>query len=370
MTSRFRDTETGTVVCMDCGRELVSPAEQRYHRDYASHLHMDTEKPPVAEAGDSSALSGVAPQSASGTDAIPEMLQKSTFMPAGAFRTSDHMYYFNGQGPVPGATSVLDILSKPALITWKAQEAVRAVLADPDTYVVSTDDPTYQSGMSERVNAALSVADQQRDTAAKLGSSIHLLADMTSREVPCDLCGGSGWITGTDPCGKCAAERAQKGFHVSDKEMPYLDAWKRFMAFLEAQGGRIVSSEHMVWSANGYGGTYDLIIEWQEKLWLLDIKTSKGYYPEYGLQLAAYQWADFIILEGDPSTYSMPEIHHAGVLHLRPDQYPDTGWRLVEYPITYEKDYMSFLGALEVYRWRKEGRFLKSVLNPVTGTAT
>jgi len=258
------------------------------------------------------------------------------------------MYYFNGQGPVPGATSVLDILSKPALITWKAQEAVRAVLADPDTYVVSTDDPTYQSGMSERVNAALSVADQQRDTAAKLGSSIHLLADMASR----------------------GAESGSEGFQVSDKEIPYLDAWKRFMAFLEAQGGRIVSSEHMVWSANGYGGTYDLIIEWQEKLWLLDLKTSKGYYPEYGLQLAAYRWADSIILEGDPSTYSMPEIHHAGVLHLRPDQYPDTGWRLIEYPITYEKDYMAFLGALEVYRWRKEGRFLKSVLNPVTGTAT
>jgi hypothetical protein len=55
----------------------------------------------------------------------------------------------------------------------------------------------------------------------------------------------------------------------------------------------------------------------------------------------------------------MPEIHKAGVLHLRPDQYPDTGWRLIEYPITYEKDYMTFLGALEVYRWRKEGRFLK-----------
>ena len=103
-------------------------------------------------------------------------------------------------------------------------------------------------------------------------------------------------------------------------------------------------------------------------LWLLDIKTSKGYYPEYGLQLAAYRWADSIILEGNPSPWPMPVIHHAGVLHLRPDQYPDTGWRLIEYPITYEKDYMSFLGALEVYRWRKEGRFLKSVLNPVTGT--
>jgi hypothetical protein len=202
---------------------------------------------------------------------------------------------------------------------------------------------------------------------------------MVSREVPCDLCGGSGWITGTDSCGRCAAERAQKGFQISEREMPYLDAWRGFLSFLEAQEGRIVSSEHMVWSLNGYGGTYDLIVELQNKtpedrhvrqndLWLLDIKTSKGYYPEYGLQLAAYRWADSIILEGNPTPYPMPEIHRAGVLHLRPDQYPDTGWRLIEYPITYEKDYMTFLGALEIYRWRKEGRFLKSVLNPVTGT--
>jgi len=339
---RYRDSgDFPTVVCIDCGAELDN-SQTKEHNLIHDQLK-DTENRSLAEGERSSALSGVAPQSASNGNDIPAALQKSTFMPAGAFRTSDHMYYFNGEGPVPGATSVLDILSKPALITWKAQEAARAMYRwwwEHQGEPIPTE--------TELVNEALSVADQQRDTAAKLGSSIHLLADMASRGAVSD----------------------SEGFHVSDKEIPYLDAWKRFMAFLEAQGGRIVSSEHMVWSANGYGGTYDLIVEWQEKLWLLDIKTSKGYYPEYGLQLAAYRWADSIILEGDPSTYSMPEIHHAGVLHLRPEQYPDTGWRLIEYPITYEKDYMSFLGALEVYRWRKEARFLKSVLNPVTGTVT
>ena len=345
---RYRDSgDFPTVVCIDCGAELDN-SQTKEHNLIHDQLK-DTENRSLAEGERSSALSGVAPQSASNGNDIPAALQKSTFMPAGAFRTSDHMYYFNGQGPVPGATSVLDILSKPALITWKAQEAAKAMLGIAlDGELIDYKSYDYKAAVEKFVPQALSIADEQRDTAAKLGSSIHLLADMASR----------------------GQESAQDGFQVSDKEIPYLDAWKRFMAFLEAQGGRIVSSEHMVWSANGYGGTYDLIVEWQEKLWLLDIKTSKGYYPEYGLQLAAYRWADSIILEGDPSTYSMPEIHHAGVLHLRPEQYPDTGWRLIEYPITYEKDYMSFLGALEVYRWRKEARFLKSVLNPVTGTVT
>jgi hypothetical protein len=329
--SRYRDTEDGMVICIEHGTELLP----RQVDDHTLVFHPDTENRSLAEGERSSALTGVAPQSVSSEQVIPEALQKSTFLPAGAFRTSDHMYYFNGDGPVPGATSVLEVLSKPALVTWKAQETARALwryVTDPLEWP-----PQKMPTETEVVNWALQEADKQRDTAAKLGSSIHLLADMVSR----------------------ASESPVEGFHVSEQEKPYLEAWRQFLGWLSLSGGKIVSSEHMVWSLNGYGGTYDLIIEWQGQLWLLDIKTSKGYYPEYGLQLAAYRWADSIILEGNPTPYPMPEIHKAGVLHLRPDQYPDTGWRLIEYPITYEKDYMTFLGALEVYRWRKEGRFLK-----------
>lgn len=294
-----------------------------------------TPKTALAE-GAENGLAGVAPASV----ATPTVVDLSSVLPVGAFRTSDHRYYFNGQGPVPGVTSVLEVMSKPALITWKAKETGRAI------YRMMLE-PQRWEGMGPEVDEeqailwALKAADQSRDKAAKLGSSIHLLADMASR----------------------ASESDSAGFTVSDEEFPYLTAWKGFLAFLEAQGGRIISSEHMIWSLNGYGGTYDLIVEMAEELWMLDIKTSKGYYPEYGLQLAAYRWADSIIVEGTPTAYPMPEIQRAGVLHLRPDQYPDTGWRLVEYPITYEKDYMAFLGCLEVYRWRQEDRFSKSNLN-------
>src|SRR6186713_951741 len=47
--------------------------------------------------------------------------------PAGAFMTDDHRYYFNGVGPVPGVTTVLEVMDKPALSVWKAQQAVRSV---------------------------------------------------------------------------------------------------------------------------------------------------------------------------------------------------------------------------------------------------
>ena len=50
-----------------------------------------------------------------------------SLIPTGAFRTDDHRYYFNGEGPLPSVTTVLEILDKPALSTWKAQQAVRAL---------------------------------------------------------------------------------------------------------------------------------------------------------------------------------------------------------------------------------------------------
>jgi len=158
-----------------------------------------------------------------------------------------------------------------------------------------------------------------------------------------------------------ASETAYKGFQVSDDTIPYLEAYRGFLARYSASS--IVSSEHAVWSLQGYAGTYDLLMMIEDELWLLDIKTSgKGPYPEWGLQLAGYRWADYIVLENDPVLYPMPQIQRAGVLHLRPDLYLDTGWRLIEYPITKALDYRAFLSALELWRWRDSKRFTKSKL--------
>ena len=109
----------------------------------------------------------------------------------------------------------------------------------------------------------------------------------------------------------------------------------------------------MVWSLNGYAGTYDLLMMIDQELWLIDIKTGKRIdYPEYALQLAAYRWADSIILEGNPLQYEMPNVERTGILHLRPDTYK-AGYCLYEVPTTYESDYMTFLGLLEAYKWKQ-----------------
>lgn len=269
----------------------------------------------------------------------------------GAFRTFDHRYYFNGKGPLPSVTTVLGVLDKPAVATWKAKEAARAVLeAYQGKKIPILDSPSDDSWLLW----ALKEADKIRDIAATLGSSVHLLADIVG-----------------------ASESDSKGFEVGEVEKPYVDAFRSFLDRYSASS--IVSSEHMVWSEDGYAGTYDLIMslpcldhaadeheKWgdcERQLWLIDIKTSKGYYPEMGLQLAAYGWADKIIIPNNPYPYQMPAVNRFGVLHLRPDAYPDTGWRLIEYPVT-EDDYQAFIHCLRYYEWKQKGRFTKTQLKP------
>lgn len=255
-------------------------------------------------------------------------------LPVGAFMTDDHRYYFNGEGPVPSVTTVIGIMDKPAVMIWKAKQVALAALHNPKMLREIEE----QQGEEEAVLWLLRKSDTERDAAAKRGTSVHLLADMVTR----------------------GQESDSKGFQVSEDTQPYLAA---FRGFLEAyNASSIVSSEKAVWSLNGYGGTYDLLMQIADELWLIDIKTSKGYYPEYGLQLAGYRWADSIILPNDPKQYPMPEIQRTGILHLRPDQYPETGWKLIEYETDYLKDYLTFLGLLEAWKWKEEGRHQKKNL--------
>lgn len=274
----------------------------------------------------------------------------------GAYRNDKHEYWWNGTGPVPSVTTILGIVDKPAVGIFKAKEAARAI------YRKASEDLSSLANEDEAIKWALKEADKARDTAADLGSSVHLLAELVG-----------------------ASESDSTGFEVGSDTFPYIEAYRRFLDRYGASN--IVSSEHMVWSLNGYAGTYDFLMmlprsevdhrhdgsippgecticKASSELWLIDIKTSgKGPYPEWGLQLAGYRWSDSIIIPGDPRSYPMPEIARTGVLHLRPDLYPDTGWRLIEYPTSYEKDYIAFLAALELWKWRKEGRFRKSNLD-------
>jgi hypothetical protein len=246
-------------------------------------------------------------------------------------------------------------LSTAAVYQW---EEIGALLQDSDMERVARIlyEPTDEEPLTEKQiltvgtpgtvwrNGAVQkwlykLPDRDRDVAANIGTAVHRLVDMVS----------SG-----------------DAIQPSEVEQPFIEAYRRFLLFLEEHKGRIVSSEKYVWSIDGYAGTYDDIIRFECEchygLWLTDTKTSAtGPYPEWALQLIAYGTADFIIIEDDPTPYPMPVIERYGVLHLRPDLYTDSGWRLIEYPLI-PSDRMAFLGALEIWRWKQEKRYTKHQL--------
>jgi hypothetical protein len=243
--------------------------------------------------------------------------------------SNDHRYWFSGVGPYPSVTTVLGVLDKPALIEWaKRTVAEAAVLQLPELTIRVQADPDaarkWLAGMPG----------YQRDTAANLGTSVHLLADMVSRGHQTD----------------------QDGFQIPDGTKPYLEAFRRFLVDYGASS--IVSSEKAILNfSHGYGGTYDLLMTINDELWLVDIKTSRfGFYPETGLQLSAYQHGEFIVLENDPVPYPMPAIQRCAVLHLRPDAYPEKGYRFVEYQVR-EQDFDAFIACRAMWQWRQDGRF-------------
>jgi len=326
-----------------------------------------TKQKTPSEEGVSAVLTGVPPEGGirkaqSGAEPFSLSIPK-----IGGFRTEDHEYYWNGAGPYPSVTNVLDVIQKwgiyygglkkvatAAVDRWEEVggllmgDAVRTAGILFDGPITQTEvGAVGEPGTLLRRHAVTAwlkdLPNRERDVAAQIGSGVHHLADMLGR-----------------------SETAATGFEVSAEEKPFIEAYRGFMAFLEAHKAVIISSERMVFSLDGYAGTYDQLIRFQcpchGGLWMVDTKTSAtGPYPEWALQLIAYGTADYIIVEDNPDPYPMPVIQRYGVLHLRPDLYTDTGWRLIEYPLVPE-DRMAFLGALEIWRWKDRKRYTKSQL--------
>lgn len=72
------------------------------------------------------------------------------------------------------------------------------------------------------------------------------------------------------------------------------DVIKPFSAFLEwvnENDIKCLLSEHIVYSKIGYAGTLDFIGMVNGKKYLVDFKSSKGFWPEMPMQVAAYNYA-------------------------------------------------------------------------------
>lgn len=156
----------------------------------------------------------------------------------GLKRVRAHQRYYLSDGTlVPGVTTVLSVLAKPALVTWANRMGLEGV--DTTKYV---------------------------DKLANIGTLAHYLVECRVKGEEPDL----------EPFSPEELKRAEWAFGS------YLSWEKQHQPKIIASEAQLVSERY------GYGGTIDLIAVIGGRRWVVDLKTAKVLYDEHVLQVAAY----------------------------------------------------------------------------------
>jgi hypothetical protein len=162
-----------------------------------------------------------------------------------AKRAKAHTIYKLANGKrVPGVTTILGVINKPALVKWANNLGLQGI--NSSVYV---------------------------DETARIGTLAH--------EMIQEYLGGPKWEREAFTSEQIdLAENAVLSFH----EWERVNGYKMTTEHIELP---LVSEEYR------YGGMIDWYGDIDGKKWLVDIKTSKGLYPEHVYQVAAY-WAMLI----------------------------------------------------------------------------
>lgn len=235
-------------------------------------------------------------------------------------------------------TTALKIIAKEALVFWAAKVVAEEAMESLPTLIkASRHRPCEETGERRcgrcRVCAVIDLRGRPtkvRDDAGDLGSRVHAAAEKYA-------------LTG---------ELDNADEEIAPFLVQYLAWFAQFKPTYEASEMTVISRQY------GYAGTLDGIIRlgWCPpkhvdlvgKQMVMDIKSGKGVYDEFQLQLAAYKHADAVMLP-DGTELPMPETDDVAlVLHLRPDMYQ-------VHPINIPPTvHGAFLSALALYRWQIE----------------
>ena len=221
-----------------------------------------------------------------------------------------HSYRLDG-AKIPGVTTVLGVLDKPALKQWAANEAA--------TEAVEHWDELSQLGLLERLERIRYAHKNTLRTASVRGTRIHALGEKVAHGLE---------------------------VQVPDEYLGPVQAYARFLDRWEIE--TVHTEIPVCHSGYRYGGTADVIATSPRLLdgrpFILDVKTGKGVYKETALQLGAYRGCDLALVDG--AEVPMPETDEQGyVAHVRPDDVEllpaDAG----------ELSWRTFLHLLAAWRW-------------------
>lgn len=208
-------------------------------------------------------------------------------------------YYLDDKRVYPSVTTILDVINKPALVTWAAKMGARAALADP-------------SMTEEQAGYAIY---QVKEGASLRGRAAHEFAEKYKSKQPIKL---------------------------EDMAVEHRGFAKAFISFCEDYAPEILYQELKVWSDQyEFAGALDIIAKVKDKNVIIDIKTGKYVYDTYALQLAAYKQA--------VEEMQVEKIDKTAVLLLREDG-----------NYTYEAvnaDLEVFLAAKKIWLWQNNDKY-------------
>src|SRR5690625_4427085 len=205
------------------------------------------------------------------------------------FYPASHRYKLDGEW-VPGVTTILGVLDKPAIPKWAARQVAEYVADNIDGV-----ETLRAMGRGPMVEALRNIPWQTRDEAANRGTEVH------------------GY--------------AERIIHGEEVDVPDLLVGhvESLIAFMEDYDVKPVLVEKAVASrAHQYAGTLDLVADHNRgPRAIFDYKTSRsGIYAQTAFQLAAYAFADFYLDDaGTEQPMADLGIEAAYGVHIRADDY-------------------------------------------------
>jgi hypothetical protein len=210
---------------------------------------------------------------------------------------------------VPSVTTCLGIINKPALVNWASGMCADSIAEN------------WQPGkiydeieIQKIIETGRKAHYQKKIDSGSIGTMIHHWVEL--------------YIKGQNP------------------DMPVnkdlQDSVNQFLAWVKVNNVEFLLSEQQIFSKKyNYTGTLDFICKIDGNLYIGDLKTSSGIYPEYLIQTAAYRAA---------RSEEFPNETYKGQLILRIGREGGFEIAIVNNDEWYKKMFTAFTNALELFR--------------------
>lgn len=170
------------------------------------------------------------------------------------FDETRHIHSLDGK-PLTGTTTVLQVIAKPALIPWAVKtcaDFLIEVLKNKKTITL------------EDIDEAKKQHRLKKESAGDWGTLVHKYIEMYCKE--------GDWIPDTEADPKVREAFCHFVKWTTDNKVTFLE------------------SEKHVYSRDMWvGGICDIVCRIGDQIWLADVKTGSGIYPEHFWQMASYE---------------------------------------------------------------------------------